>query len=33
MHTAWLTTRELASLLNVSAKTIQRAYREEEIPV
>lgn len=33
MHTSWLTTRELASLLNVSIKTIRRAYRNGEIPV
>ena len=33
MHTSWLTTRELASLLNVSIKRIRRAYRNGEIPV
>ena len=33
MKTAWLTTRELASLLNVSVKTIRRAYRNGEIPI
>ena len=33
MNTAWLTTRELASLLNVSIKTIRRAYRNGEIPI
>ena len=33
MHTSWLTTRELASLLNVSIKTIRRAYRNGEIPI
>jgi excisionase family DNA binding protein len=33
MRTSWLTTQELASLLNVSIKTIRRAYRNGEIPI
>lgn len=33
MHSSWLTTRELATLLNVSIKTIRRAYRNGLIPV
>jgi excisionase family DNA binding protein len=33
MKTSWLTTKELASLLNVSIKTIRRAYRNGEIPI
>ena len=33
MTASWLTTRELASLLNVSIKTIRRAYRNGEIPI
>ena len=33
MNTSCLTTRELAALLNVSIKTIRRAYRNGEIPI
>lgn len=33
MKTSCLTTRELAALLNVSIKTIRRAYRNGEIPI
>jgi len=33
MNTSWLTTRELAALLNVSIKTIRRAYLNGEIPI
>ena len=33
MHTSWFTTRELATLLNVSIKTIRRSYRTGVIPV
>jgi len=33
MKQAWLTTKELALLLQVSMKTIRRAYRNGEIPI
>lgn len=33
MKKAWLTTKELAVLLQVSIKTIRRAYRNGEIPI
>jgi excisionase family DNA binding protein len=33
MKKTWLTTNELAALLQVSIKTIRRAYRNGEIPI
>jgi len=33
MKTTWLTAQELASLLQVSLKTVRRAYRTGEIPI
>jgi len=33
MKTTWLTAQELAALLQVSLKTVQRAYRTGEIPM
>ncbi|MDO8355533.1 MAG: helix-turn-helix domain-containing protein [Nitrospirota bacterium] len=33
MKQTWLTTNELAALLQVSIKTIRRAYRNGEIPI
>jgi excisionase family DNA binding protein len=33
MKTSWLTAQELATLLQVSIKTVRRAYRNGEIPM
>jgi excisionase family DNA binding protein len=33
MKTSWLTAQELASFLQVSIKTVRRAYRNGEIPM
>ena len=33
MKMEWLTVKELAAELGMSSKSIQRAYRKEEIPV
>lgn len=33
MNKSWLTARQLAALLNVSVKTVRRAYRNGEIPI
>jgi len=33
MKNTWLTTKELAALLQVSIKTVRRAYRNGEIPM
>ena len=33
MKKSWLTAQELASLLQVSLKTVRRAYRNGEIPM
>ena len=33
MKTTWLTAQELAALLQVSLKTVRRAYRTGEIPM